>query len=56
VKEVFERLGLPAAERHARLVVAWEGRLLWMEGVEVEPDSLDTFPFLLEVRYAGRQS
>ena len=56
VKEVFERMRLPVAERHTRLVVAWEGRILWMEGVEVDPASLAALPFRLEVRHAGRQS
>ena len=53
LKEVFERMRLPEAERSTRLVVAWEGQILWMEGAEVDPESLEKLPFRLEVRPAG---
>ena len=50
VKEVFERLRVPAEERDRRLLVSWEGQILWMEGVDLDPSSYQTPPFQLEVR------
>ena len=50
VKEVFERLRVPAEERDRRMLVSWEGQILWMEGVDLDPSSYQTPPFQLEVR------
>jgi tRNA(Ile)-lysidine synthase len=47
-KEIFERMRVASAERQSRLVVVWEGRIVWMEGVELEPESLGGLPFRLE--------
>ena len=49
VKEIFERLQVSPEERGSRLVVAWEGQILWMEGVELAPESVAGVPFQLEV-------
>ena len=53
VKEIFERLKVSAAERGTRLVVAWESRIVWMEGIEVDPASLADLPFRLQVERTG---
>ncbi len=37
VKEVLERLKVYGSERAAWPVVAWEGRIVWMQGAAVEP-------------------
>lgn len=36
LKEVFERLQVPAEERRSWPVVEWQGELVWMQGAEVE--------------------
>lgn len=49
IKEVLERLHLSAAERAQLPLVAWEGHILWLRGVELDPASLPELPFTLEV-------
>lgn len=36
VKEVLERMRIPAQERRTWPVVVWEGRVVWLRGAEVE--------------------
>ena len=50
VKELFERLHIPSAERDHRRVVSWKGHVIWLEGVDLDPASLPTLPFRLRVR------
>jgi tRNA(Ile)-lysidine synthase len=38
VKEVLERLHVSGAERAQWPVVELDGRILWMQGVEVQPE------------------
>lgn len=40
LKEVFERMGLASEGRKSWPVVEWEGRIVWMRGVEVESGDL----------------
>ena len=56
VKEILERMRVPAAERASRLVVAWADRILWMEGVEIDLGSVADVPFRLEVRQTSAPS
>ena len=37
VKEVLERMKVTGADRACWPVVEWQGRILWMQGVEVQP-------------------
>lgn len=39
VKEVLERLHVSGSDRAGWLVLEWEKRILWMQGVEVEPEA-----------------
>ena len=36
LKEIFERMGVPAEERNTWPLVEWQGRIVWMRGVVVE--------------------
>ena len=38
VKEVLERMKVSGAERAAWPVLEYAGRIVWMKGVEVEPE------------------
>ncbi|MDE3200168.1 MAG: tRNA lysidine(34) synthetase TilS [Acidobacteriota bacterium] len=38
IKEVLERLHVSGKERAAWPLLEWQGRIVWMRGVEVEPD------------------
>ncbi len=38
IKEVLERLHISGDERAAWPVLEWQGRIVWMRGVEVEPE------------------
>lgn len=40
VKEVLERLGVPAAERSSWPVLLWQGELVWLRGAVLEPTPL----------------
>jgi tRNA(Ile)-lysidine synthase len=49
-REILERLHTPATDRNRIPVVAWNGVILWMGGVELEPASLPAqLPFALEI-------
>ena len=37
IKEIMERLGVPAAERAGWPVLTWRGEIVWMRGVVLEP-------------------
>lgn len=37
VKEVLERMGIPAADRMAWPVLVWQGEIVWMSGALLEP-------------------
>jgi tRNA(Ile)-lysidine synthase len=39
IKEVLERLKISAADRAHWPVVSWGGKILWMRGVQLEPDA-----------------
>jgi tRNA(Ile)-lysidine synthase len=39
LKEIFERMGVPAEERKTWPVVEWQGRIVWMRGVVVEGEA-----------------
>ena len=36
LKEIFERMGIPADARRSWPVVEWQGRIVWMQGAEIE--------------------
>lgn len=38
VKEVLERMRIPASDRGSWPVVVWDGRVIWIRGAEVEPE------------------
>lgn len=38
LKEIFERMGIPADARKSWPVVEWQGRIVWMRGAAVEGD------------------
>ena len=40
LKEIFERMGIPANARKSWPVVEWQGRIVWMQGAEVDPSQL----------------
>ncbi len=40
VKEVLERMGVPAPDRAGWPVLAWQGELVWMRGAVLEPTPL----------------
>lgn len=46
LKEIFERMQVAAEARGAWPVLEWEGRIVWMQGVEVETEGV---PFGVEV-------
>ena len=46
LKDIFERIQLDAEARKTWPLVAWEGRIVWMRGVDVELD--DDVPFRVE--------
>jgi tRNA(Ile)-lysidine synthase len=37
VKEVLERLKVSGSERLAWPVIEWQGKIVWMQGAELEP-------------------
>jgi tRNA(Ile)-lysidine synthase len=39
IKEVLERLKVTGSDRAVWPVVEWEGRIVWMKGVELEPEA-----------------
>ncbi|HEY6444851.1 MAG TPA: tRNA lysidine(34) synthetase TilS, partial [Acidobacteriaceae bacterium] len=39
LKEIFERMGVPADRRQSWPVVEWQGRIVWMQGVAVEGEA-----------------
>ncbi|HEY0757777.1 MAG TPA: tRNA lysidine(34) synthetase TilS [Acidisarcina sp.] len=41
VKEVFERLQVPAGERPDWPVVEWAGKIIWMRGAEIESEAAE---------------
>ena len=43
LKEIFERMQVGAEDRKNWPVLEWQGRIVWMRGVELEPDA--TIPF-----------
>ena len=45
LKEVFERMGVDAEARKTWPVVEWQGRIVWMQGVVLEP--VGGIPFLV---------
>ena len=53
IKDVFERLHIPQAERNRRLVVSWQSHILWLQGVDLDPASIPELSFRLEVRPAA---
>lgn len=48
IKDVLERRNLAAAERQTVPLVAWQGQVVWLQGIELEPMSMAS-PFNLEV-------
>jgi tRNA(Ile)-lysidine synthase len=46
LKEIFERMNVDAGARKNWPVLEWEGRIVWMKDVEVEPDP--EIPFSVE--------
>jgi tRNA(Ile)-lysidine synthase len=47
LKEIFERMRVDGAARRSWPVVEWQGRIVWMKDVDVEPDA--EVPFAVEV-------
>jgi tRNA(Ile)-lysidine synthase len=47
LKEIFERLQVEAARRRSWPLLEWEGRIVWMQGVDVDPET--DLPFGIEV-------
>lgn len=47
LKEIFERIHADAEARRSWPVLAWEGRIVWMKDVAVEPDP--EVPFVVEM-------
>lgn len=40
LKEIFERMGIPADDRKSWPVVEWQSRIVWMQGAVVDPSKL----------------
>lgn len=47
VKEIFERMQLEARQRRSWPLLEWNGRIVWMQGADVDPQM--DLPFELEV-------
>jgi tRNA(Ile)-lysidine synthase len=47
LKEIFERLQVEGERRRTWLLLEWNGRIVWMQGVDVDPE-ID-LPFEIEV-------
>lgn len=47
LKEIFERMQVEAEARKSWPLLEWEGRIVWIKGVEVEPET--ELPFTVEV-------
>jgi len=45
LKEIFERMGVPAQARKSWPVVEWQRKIVWMQGAAVEGEA----PFLISV-------
>ena len=43
LKEIFERMNVGGEARTTWPVLEWQGRIVWMKGVEVEPEAGDSF-------------
>jgi tRNA(Ile)-lysidine synthetase-like protein len=46
LKEIFERMQVAADARKTWPVLEWQGRIVWMKDVDVEPDA--EVPFAVE--------
>ncbi len=46
LKEIFERMQVDATRRRSWPLVEWEGRIVWMQGVDVDPET--DLPFRIE--------
>jgi hypothetical protein len=47
LKEIFERINVAAEARKTWPVLEWNGRIVWMKDVAVDPEP--QIPFLVEV-------
>ncbi len=56
VKEVLERMGIPAGDRDGWPVVEWQNRIVWMQGAELEPVSESGFRLtIINEPYSARE-
>ncbi len=49
IKEVLERLGVPAADRAGWPLLEWQGEVVWLRGAMLEPTPLSSQLFIAEV-------
>jgi tRNA(Ile)-lysidine synthetase-like protein len=47
LKEIFERMNIETEARKSWPVLEWEGRIVWMKDVALEPEA--GFPFVVEL-------
>jgi tRNA(Ile)-lysidine synthase len=47
LKEIFERMQIEAEARRTWPVLEWQGRIVWMKGIEIDPEP--DLPFKVEV-------
>lgn len=47
LKEIFERMNVPAEARKTWPILEWQGRIVWMKGVEISPEA--ALPFAVEL-------
>jgi tRNA(Ile)-lysidine synthase len=47
LKEIFERMNVAAEARKSWPVLEWEGRIVWMKDVAIEPEA--GIPFVVEL-------
>jgi tRNA(Ile)-lysidine synthase len=51
LKEIFERMQVAADARKTWPVLEWQGRIVWMKDVEIDPE--EEFPFAVQLLGAG---
>lgn len=47
LKEIFERMQVEAEERKTWPLLEWEGRIVWMKGIDIEPEA--EVPFVVGI-------
>jgi hypothetical protein len=47
IKEIFERMQVDAEQRTSWPLLEWQGRIVWMNGVDLEPEA--DLPFTVQV-------